>query len=423
MEAKPIENKIDILKLNIELRLNKYIPENEIKNKIINNMFNDISKINDLKYEYMKKINILNKKEDELISQLNNIKKDKDMNIKCLREYEMNETKEMITILKISNLLELNFNKSESVSGKELDDILFDLYYKDIKKPEWMNDNTKRIIDDKRRFNNEIIDYVEYITFDEKINTKRNKTTEILKDCIGKAGKKWNVFLFGSIVQGISTIFSDLDFELILDGEKIDNENEKLILIENAIKKKFNTIIIHAKVPIIQAKCYETNIQLDISVDRKLGYDDSNIIKEIISKHTILKQVIIILKIFLSVKKLNNTKEGGIISFLLFHLVYYYLRNKMKDQEEIEIVEFLIEFLDFYSNFEYKKYALLVSQNEVKKINKKEYNNELSVLSYLHEKEINQFKIDTEHNIGSKCKIFGIIKLSFAEFHTHIIHL
>ena len=142
------------------------------------------------------------------------------MNIKCLREYEMNETKEMSTILKISNLLEPNFNKSKSVSGKELDDILFDLYYKDIKKPEWMNDNTKRIIDDKRRFNNEIIDYVEYITFDEKINTKRNKTTEILKDCIGKAGKKWNVFLFGSIVQGISTIFSDLDFELILDEEK-----------------------------------------------------------------------------------------------------------------------------------------------------------------------------------------------------------
>ena len=62
----------------------------------------------------------------------------------------------------------------------------------------------------------------------------------------------------------------------------------------------------------------------------------------------------------------------------------------------------------------------MVSQNEVKKMNKKEYNNELSVLSYLHEKEINQFKIDMEHNIGSKCKIFKSIKSSFAEFHTYI---
>ena len=42
------------------------------------------------------------------------------------------------------------------------------------------------------------------------------------------------------------------------------------------------------------------------------------------------------------------------------------------------------------------------------------------MLSYLHEKKINQFKIDKEHNIGSKCKIFENIKLSLAEFHTHI---
>ena len=42
------------------------------------------------------------------------------------------------------------------------------------------------------------------------------------------------------------------------------------------------------------------------------------------------------------------------------------------------------------------------------------------MLSYLHEKEINQFKIDMEHNIGSKCKIFESIKSSFAEFHTYI---
>ena len=97
------------------------------------------------------------------------------------------------------------------------------------------------------------------------------------------------------------------------------------------------------------------------------------------------------MKIFLSVKKLNNTKEGDISSFLLFHLVYYLFRSKMKDQEGIEIVEFLIEFLDFYSNFEYKKYALLVSQNEVKKY-KKEYNNELCVLSYLHEKKLINLK-------------------------------
>ena len=67
------------------------------------------------------------------------------MNIKYQQEYEIKESKEIITILNISNLLESNFNKSKSVSSKELNDILCDLCYKYNKKPEWMKDNTKHI--------------------------------------------------------------------------------------------------------------------------------------------------------------------------------------------------------------------------------------------------------------------------------------
>ena len=43
----------------------------------------------------------------------------------------------------------------------------------------------------------------------------------------------------------------------------------------------------------------ETNINLDISVGRENGYKDSKIIRNIISEHKILKQVIIILKIYI----------------------------------------------------------------------------------------------------------------------------
>ena len=38
----------------------------------------------------------------------------------------------------------------------------------------------------------------------------------------------------------------------------------------DVIKDKFFIIIIHAKVPIIKEKCYETKIQLNISVDKKM---------------------------------------------------------------------------------------------------------------------------------------------------------
>ena len=78
-------------------------------------------------------------------------------------------------------------------------------------------------------------------------------------------------------------------------------------------KREIYTNIIPARVPIIEAICRETNIHLDISVGRENGYKDSEIIKNIILKHKILKQAIIILKIYLKVKELNNTRKGGVI--------------------------------------------------------------------------------------------------------------
>ena len=78
--------------------------------------------------------------------------------------------------------------------------------------------------------------------------------------------------------------------------------------ISNIIRNKLaNISIISAKVPIIRAMHEETNINLDISFGRENGYKDSKIISNIISEHQILKQVIIILKIYMKVNGLNCT--------------------------------------------------------------------------------------------------------------------
>ena len=51
----------------------------------------------------------------------------------------------------------------------------FNLFYKNIVKPEWMKDDTKKIINHKKRFNNEILDYANYIQ-DEEFIEKMNET-------------------------------------------------------------------------------------------------------------------------------------------------------------------------------------------------------------------------------------------------------
>ena len=115
-------------------------------------------------------------------------------------------------------------------------------------------------------------------------------------------------------------------------------EIDYLKQISNIIRNKFaNISIISAKVPIIRALHKETKINLDISVGRENGYKDSETIRNIISEHEILKQVIIILKIYTKVNNLNCTQKGGINSFLLFHLVYYFFKDEKAKKLVFEI--------------------------------------------------------------------------------------
>ena len=51
-----------------------------------------------------------------------------------------------------------------------------------------------------------------------KVQSRKEKNIEnILKECISKEYKAWNVLKFGSDTQRISDVFSDLDFEIILE--------------------------------------------------------------------------------------------------------------------------------------------------------------------------------------------------------------
>ena len=148
--------------------------------------------------------------------------------------------------------------------------------------------------------------------------------------------KTWKVLIFDSVTQGISDIPSYLDFEIIHEKKDLTHEIEIYYLkqILNIIQNKFTNIsIIQAKIPIIRVMYGKTNINLDISVGRENGYKDSKIISKIISEHKILKQVIIILKIYTKVNNLNCTQKGGINSFLLFHLVYYFFKEEIKQDD------------------------------------------------------------------------------------------
>ena len=179
MENDIIKNEITAMKEYIENYLSEL--DNKIKNKIINDVFNDISETNTSKCIFIKKPNNMIKTKNELQVELHNIEEN-------IKKYEIEENEEINDIKNIEkNMTVISFNKSESKSANKFFDnaLLFNLFYRYDTKPEWMKNDTKCIIDNKKRFNNKIIYYVEYITSAEDLAEKKN-IENILKECISE---------------------------------------------------------------------------------------------------------------------------------------------------------------------------------------------------------------------------------------------
>ena len=154
--------------------------------------------------------------------------------------------------------------------------------------------------------------------------------------------------------------------------------------IADILKSKFDNIKkVGKNVPIIKAKCKEINIFVDISINQK-GEKAANTIKNIISENPILKYVFIVLKNIL--KPCMNTFKGGISSFLLFHLIYYFYFVSEKSKN---VLYYVNNFFNFYNDFEYKLYAIKVFDGSCYRVVKKHEEKKLSVISLLDEEECN----------------------------------
>ena len=252
-------------------------------------------------------------------------------------------------------------------------DVIFNLFYNNSVKPIWMLEDTKNTTNHEKRYNKEILDYVNYITPKEELDININKTLIILKELFETKYPEWEIYTFGSYKQNISTIFSDLD--ITINTNLNIKSVEKIFVIKEILKHDFtiDEIITNSIVPIIKAHSEKTKIKLDISVDNSNGIENSMIIMNAI-KNKKLRNIMIILKILLKINNLEKTTLGGMNSFLLFHLVYYFvvIKNSTKTENEFQLLH---NFL-FYYGFEFDNNRYLLDMKGIKSemIHKKKYN-------------------------------------------------
>ena len=310
-------------------------------------------------------------------------------------------------------------SKSESDFSKEVFDSkyginssfenLFENYNKiKSEKPKWMKKETEKIMYSKLRYNKEILDYVDYIIPKGINKSKREIAFNQLKQIIKLYNKNLEVVLFGSSAQNLSTIYSDLDITIIDNRLKYHDQNYEInelndimqFLIKNGYS--YDIDVIHARVPIIKGVHYLTDIKFDISYNRMNGYIDSLEIKKILDENEIMRKAIIILKIFLKINNLNEPYTGGMSSYLLFHLAYFFdLQCKQSNDMKYHNVFFFVYlFFEYFgTKFNFDKYGISLKRENPGKIFKKFSYYYMNNYKNICVESINEENI----NIGESC--------------------
>lgn len=182
----------------------------------------------------------------------------------------------------------------------------------------------------------EILEYVNKIEPRGEKLALREDTIKIFTDIMEEGFPNWIVKIFGSYAQGTQTIYSDLDFVVFKSkDDDLINDFDMLHMIKNYLYKKhfsYKMRLIKAKVPIIKATCQRTGINLDISVNRFNGCAAAVIINNKLREIPVLHPIILLLKMVLRKAELNEPHTGGMGSFLLFSLVFFYYQRIVKNQ-------------------------------------------------------------------------------------------
>jgi DNA polymerase sigma len=220
----------------------------------------------------------------------------------------------------------------------------------------------------------EMKDFVKYISpCVEEINT-RNKLIENLRQHIRSIWPDAELHCFGSFATDLYLPGSDIDCVVISQRQRYDNKSSLYQLTSYIRNHNLGievTPIAKAKVPIIKFVDPKTKIHIDISFERQNGLIAAQLIIDWLKNTPGLRELVLIVKQFLAVRRLNEVHVGGLGGFSIICLCYSFLKlHPRLSTGNIDPMDnlgcLLIEFFELYGyNFGYDEVAIaFTSQKE-----------------------------------------------------------
>ena len=276
-----------------------------------------------------------------------------------------------------SNILINSLQSSDEESNQINDDYCENCIKMFNIKVNYTNSNLEKLLHE------EIVEFVKEVDLITENKQKTFKEIIIsLREIISSAVKSgFELYTYGSYANGLNLPWSDID--LLIEFTDNSDGKENLELIEKAFKKSEKFLeanyIKSASIPVLKlftdVSFGSTKIDITIKDSNHFGLNCVALIKKYLVIYKPLKPVTLVLKQLLYKTELNDPYKGGLSSYGLILMVVSFLQSLiLKDlysKIENNFGKILIEFLRFYTNFDY-------------------LNNQI-VASYYHEEVLNPF--------------------------------
>ncbi|KAF9484588.1 Nucleotidyltransferase [Pholiota conissans] len=186
----------------------------------------------------------------------------------------------------------------------------------------------------------EISKFLEYM---EPTTTERNIRENVIKrftELVSSFGMDATVHPFGSYVTGLHLPTSDIDMAVTFEGDssrfsiygsKHDLKEIMYKIQESGFASKVEDIL-RASVPLVRITDKITGIEIDLTCADHHGIESTKAVQKWMKSDTeVIKMLVMVVKMFLSIRRCGTTYTGGINSYVLVWMVVAWVNLEWKE--------------------------------------------------------------------------------------------
>jgi DNA polymerase sigma len=227
------------------------------------------------------------------------------------------------------------------------------------------------------RLHNEIVQFVSFLSPKDSEISARELVVSDLQSVVSKLWPDATIHVFGSQMTNLLIPCSDMDVTIMNVPMTNDSNRETIKLLESLADVlryhsprlvSYLEVVSSAKFPIIKLDHKLTGISVDICINNSSGIDTGNLMRNYLQSYPMLRPLALVIKVYLAQRRLHETYNGGIGSFVLLNMIISMIQQRQRvaiakgSTPSWNLGALLVEFFRFYgSKFNYITTGISIS--------------------------------------------------------------